>query len=353
MLGLGAVLINQQVIADPVNRASPLLIYNAPILSSAKITQEGSYWISDGLPSVFGVEYDLTNSIPGVVDGDISMIQGDVCANTGYGHGPIHWHPGNEVTIAGEIYSKITNTSSDFLNQHGYIRFIVEGGEGSGGYLTRPNHSFGWQGPCDSMIGVDSHVKVNGKITDVFLAFDEKPTAVEFADLILVYVPMSFFLKDGSTVYSHSAHIGVKLAIMPADTKTCDVSNQTVDLPSLRADDIKAGVAAGATRFNVTATCDVPSSNVNTHFTLVDNSLPDGVDHDVIYFSGDNAKRGGIEVRDTNGTLIKTGTENVFGDLTAGQATVSKTLVAGYKFNTDSPPSGQYGAQATILVSYK
>ncbi|WP_202743791.1 fimbrial protein [Acinetobacter calcoaceticus] len=360
MLGLGAGIINQQVMAAtytyPANSNSALAQGSSTIFNTiSPIYQDGSgNWLADLSPTgVMGIAYDYRFAIPGkIITPDYIYNQyGNFC-KTGAGINVNYNVPFNLG------FFKLRGTNSDFVNQNGLIKFNISEERGpirrEGDFQSRDCYALGIRDNSNKT--TDSRIVIH----NVLLAFMKPPLKAEIVDIKILetdytitgvepYTLQPFVIKSAQP----NAGIHLRIIITPNLSKTCDVSNQTVNLPPMLAGDIKAGVAAGATQFNVTATCDVTLLGKTAYFTLADNSFPGGVDHDVIYFSGDKAALGGIELTDTSGALIKPNTENVFGTKLAAQTTVSKTLVASYKFNTDSPPPGKYGAQATILVAYK
>lgn len=256
-------------------------------------------------------------------------------------------------------YYKLKNTTSTFLNTHGYISFKYRENTPEGDRMTYPmesayNNSSQWNlssgGP-----GKNHTPHAILEIVELKIYLDYYPLAHEVVNIKLGNVRtenLAYGITGEQEVFKGSDDVYITLDYSP-ELSSCNIETQTVYLKevSLRNDLKNIGDEAGLTPFTVTANCNFSSTNI--YYSLGDN-MDFGNYSDVLTNTEEETKSIGIRIHDLDPYVNEVITLNKvyrFGDSKKGVA--SKKMAAAYYRKDDNKATsgpGKVSAQALISV---
>ncbi|NHC03427.1 fimbrial protein [Acinetobacter sp. 187] len=252
-------------------------------------------------------------------------------------------------TLGLKIFSKISNTSSVFLNQHAWIYFFYKDPLSTG--LGR------WIGTADAPLYIStSSSKVPSQgilLYDFEIYLDEIPTQ-KIENVTVKLGKLTTYVSDNSTSKLYEAFPQIILNMTPNLAKTCNVSNANVQLPTILTSKLNnIGDQAELRDFSIVVNCTSDLKNTALSFSLNDNFLPTNTT-DVI--SNDNSESNvGIRMYDAlSNQPIKMTQVLPFGTLDSVSSAITKNFYARYyKHNSLPTVAGTVNSQVTLTISYQ
>ncbi|BAP36419.1 hypothetical protein AS4_14790 [Acinetobacter guillouiae] len=270
------------------------------------------------------------------------------------------------LNVSGLTYYKIRNTSSTFLNTHGYIYFRFRENNPENPRKTELDmlkaNGDGWS--LDGSQGADRnfspHIKL--EILDTRVYFTQAPTVVERASIRLGTAQTFNYVYDSDKIFDYyrgGDDVYITLVVNPEVTKTCNLDIPPVNLSQVSVQNSLNGVGAeaGQTPFFIKANCSEGLANTALYYSMGDNANLKNYS-DVLTNTEKDTESVGIRVYDATTNLpVYYNKLYDFGVLSGGvMPVVSKLFYARYYRKDNNPIKvgvGSVSAQATISVTYK
>lgn len=255
----------------------------------------------------------------------------------------------SSVSDGSRTYFKIQNTSSPFLNAHGYVAYNVK--ETGSNTTVYSLDSTGLMTIFNSASGNGTQ----GLYLQPYFYFDAMPVTSVAIDF--TWGALKTSMSSTTTTYADtSATLHTNLIFSPATTKTCTIPTTTaVVLPTTSVGSIGTD-GAGSTRFSITASCTSTLAGTTLYGVMGDANTVSNVSTLLTNDSTTTATGVQIKVLDSSLNPITYGTEFTFGIpvlSSTSASTVTKTFYAKYYPVSTSVTSGTISAKAMLSVYYK